>query len=52
VGIPHELTLGEVSGESLLAEEELVTFVIFHQAGVSHAGLEEVFLKLTLAAAT
>jgi hypothetical protein len=41
----YQLLLSEKTlSKSLLAEKKLIAFIVFHQAGVGDAGLEQVFL--------
>jgi hypothetical protein len=48
MGMLHEITLSEVSSESLFAEQKLVALVVFHETSIRHASLQKLFLKLTL----
>jgi hypothetical protein len=44
----HKVTLVEVSGESLLAKQELITLVVFHETSVRHPSLQKILLELAL----
>jgi hypothetical protein len=52
MGMLHEVTLSEVTGESLLAEQELVALVIFHETSIRHPSLQELLLELALPTST
>jgi hypothetical protein len=48
MGMLHKVTLSEVSGEGLFAEQKLVTLVVFHETSIRHPSLQKLFLNLAL----
>jgi hypothetical protein len=48
----HKVSLGEISIQSFLAQEELVALIVFHQTGIGHSRLEEFSFQFMLSAAS